>query len=406
MTFRISTATANDLEQIIAQDGAAFGVDHDQHATAEAQSILDLDRFLVVREQGRLVGVAGDYDMQVTVPGGAQVRVPGVTWVSVSVTDRRRGVLSLLMDAQLQGYQARGDLFAMLTASEGGIYRRFGYGPASRLRKTVIDRGLTRLAGLAGDVEPGSVSLMDDRTARSTLPGIHARWQPTRAAAIRRTDARWDVLLSDPASRRGGLSERRHLVHSDGYVSYPLKPDWADGRPAHTCVITDYVVLTGQAHAALWHTLLGMDLVGTIESTNIPLDDPIGLTVTNPREVRTVSLSDGVWVRPVDVAGCLAARSYACEFDATLEVQHRRADSAADGRFRVIGGPDGVEVRRTDRPADIRLDLDAFGSVYLGGERMLALAAAGRVQAADGGLLALVDRAFLADREPVHGTPF
>ena len=67
-----------------------------------------------------------------TLPGGAAVPTGGVTWVSVAVTHRRQGLLGRLLEATHEDIDGRGEPLAALTASEGGIYERFGYGIASR----------------------------------------------------------------------------------------------------------------------------------------------------------------------------------------------------------------------------------------------------------------------------------
>ena len=61
--------------------------------------------------------------------------------------------------------------------------------------------------------------------------------------------------------------------------------------------------------------LLGMDLVGTIESYRVPLDDPLELLLDRPRGTGTTHLGDDLWVRPLDPAALLAAR--------TLRHRHR-----------------------------------------------------------------------------------
>jgi predicted acetyltransferase len=199
------------------------------------------------------------------------------------------------------------------------------------------------------------------------------------------------------------MSAKHYLVHADGYVVYRLKDDWADGQPQHLLWITDYVTATPQAHAALWQVLLGFDLVGTIESHQVPVDDPLPHLLANGRDLRTTVLNDGVWVRPIDIPSALGARSYSVEFAAVLRVLD---PLFGDRNYRVNGGPEGADCAPTDAAADVALTVDAFGSVYLGGGRLTTLAAAGRVSADDPALLSRLDRAFLADRAPFHGTAF
>lgn len=401
MDISIRRAEQRDLQDIVRQDGASFGISYTPQDIDDALLVLDLDRFWVATAEDRIVGVAGDYPLTMTTPGGRMIDVPGVTWVSVSPTHRRRGILSKLMHHQLRDYADRGEALAVLTASEGAIYRRFGYGPATRVRRTVIDRRTARL--LPASREFGPVELVSAEHARKLLPELHRRWRSVTPGAVNRTDGRWELHLLDREQHRDGMSARQYLVHADGYIGYRIKDNWADGHPQHLLWITDYATVTPDAHQALWRVLLGFDLVGTIESYQLPVDDPLPLLLTDGRMLRTTVLNDGVWVRPLDIPAALRSRSYAVEFSAVLRVSD---PLLGDGTFRLTGGPDGVECVPTNAPADVNLSVDALGSMYLGGERLLTLAAAGLVQADDDRLLARLDRAFLGDRAPFHGTAF
>jgi predicted acetyltransferase len=74
------------------------------------------------------------------------------------------------------------------------------------------------------------------------------------------------------------------------------------------------------------------------------------------------TIGDGLWIRLVDLAPALSARSYAGDGKVVLQVQDGLC-SWNEGRWRVSGA--GCE--RTDAAADLSLPVDALGSVYLGG---------------------------------------
>ncbi|MDQ1742564.1 MAG: hypothetical protein QOE23_903, partial [Pseudonocardiales bacterium] len=307
MDLEIRPATPDDYDELLRLDGFAFGEHYTEQDFEDAFGS-EPATYLVATLAGRIIGITGHYDFDMTVPGGT-VPVPGVTWVSVSPLHRRRGVLRALMDRQVRDFAAAGFAAAILTASEGAIYGRFGYGPASTVQHTVIDRRLTRLARperQAGD----EVRLLTAEQARSVLPELHRRWREQVPGALNRTESWWDHLFTDREQHRGGMSAKFYLTHPDGYVSYRVKEQWNEGIAALQCRITDYVIGSADAHAALWQVLLGMDLFETIDSHQIPVDDPLRFLVTDYRQVRTTAVNDGVWLRPVDVAGLLAARSY------------------------------------------------------------------------------------------------
>ena len=145
------------------------------------------------------VGVAGSWALQMTLPGGRSVPTGGVTWVSVAVTHRRQGVLTQLMQAIHDDIDARGEPLAALTASEGGIYERFGYGIASRRRVVSIDRRRAVLAE-AFRPPPGTVRLVDPASSLAEIRGTWDRYRTTRAGEIDRDER--GTRRRSPAIRR------------------------------------------------------------------------------------------------------------------------------------------------------------------------------------------------------------
>src|SRR5690348_4843368 len=92
--------------------------------------LLDPARLHAAFEDGALVGSAGAFAFELSVPGGS-LPTAGVTLVAVLPTHRRRGILSRLVRAQVETAREKGDVLAALWASEGAIYGRYGYGVAS-----------------------------------------------------------------------------------------------------------------------------------------------------------------------------------------------------------------------------------------------------------------------------------
>ena len=369
MTPLLRRPTADDLPAIAATDGRAFGWHHTDSDIEDFRPLFDPERFVVAcdPDDGAIVGVAGSFPFDLTLPGGASMAIEGVTWVAVSATHRRRGILRAMMADLHRGYIDSGDAVSLLTASEGGIYGRFGYGPATSEREISIDR--RRAEFRPGTPDPGGVRYVDTQTARKVAPEIHRRW---------------------------GGSALFHLVHPDGYVTYRI----ADG----TCRIVDFIATTGDAHVALWRVVLGMDLTSTITLRELPLDDPLPFLLTDPRQVRTTELKDGVWARILDVPAALGARTYSAEVDVVLTVHD--GFLGRGGRFRLRGGPEGAACEPSDAAADVEIEIRALGSLLLGGHRAHTLTRAGLMSPLGPGVLARLDAAFVAEREPRFGTHF
>ena len=117
--------------------------------------------------------------------------------------------------------------------------------------------------------------------------------------------------------------------------------------------------------------------------------------MTDHRAARVTDTEDDLWLRIMDIPTALEARSYQCELSTVIEV--------SDG-FRSDGGRFDLEIRDgrasctpTDAAADIHMDLDVLGSLYLGAHRAFGFAAANRLHCKDSGLVQRLDTAFASD---------
>jgi predicted acetyltransferase len=400
-SVELRRAVAADLPAIAEVDGRAFGTHYSDADLEDIGLLFDPDRFLLAREAGNgagaILGVTGSFPFEVTLPGGNKVAAPGVTWVSVAVTHRRRGILRAMLAEQHRGFVADGMAVSLLTASEGGIYGRFGYGVATEHRVVEINR---RRAAFRRDVpDPGGVREVGTAELRRLAPPIHDRWAALTPGALSRTDGWWDTLLADREGQRHGATALFHLVHRDGYVSYRID------HGSRTCRIVDMATASDEAYVALWGTLLALDLVDTVSWRSMVAAEPLQFLLADPRQVRTVDQPDGMWARVLDVPAALSARRYGTEIDVVLDVRDPFLDRG--GRFRLRGGPDGAQCVPGDGAAPVvGIEMAALGTLLFGGGNAGALARAGLLEADEPAVVHRLDAAFRGERPPRHGTEF
>lgn len=392
-SLEVRTGTAADLPAVQRADARAFGEQPSPARLAEKGRLIPPDRYVLGLDAGTVVGITAVMPLRTTVPGGAQVAAAGISDVSVAATHRRRGVLREIFTAQHHGLVAEGFTLGLLTASEGTIYGRFGYGPATVFQVVEIDR--RRAAVRPAAPNPGGVRQVEADEARILLPAVHARWQNRTPGALHRSDTWWDWQLSDRPDERRGATALQFLVHPDGYATYRAKDA--------TARVVEVVAGTDEAHAALWRVLLGLDFADHVLAAVSP-DDPLPFLLTDTRSAHVTGTRDGAWVRLLDVPTALAQRRYAVEVDVVLDVRDGFLDRG--GRFRLTGGPDGARCTRTDTTPDVRLDVSTLGSLHLGGHRVRTLHRAGLLEADDPAVLARLDLALVTERAPAHGTDF
>jgi predicted acetyltransferase len=288
---------------------------------------------------------------------------------------------------------------AALWASEPAIYRRYGYGLASRRLRLTAESKLPYVAG-APSSQP--LRLLPAEAARDAVVAIYERARPSRPGMLSRFPQRWEGLFDDvEASREGAGSLSCALLDSgDGYALYRTKGSWDDWLPNGTVIVRELIALNPAAYAALWRYLLDIDLMTKVEAWNRPLDEPLQHFVADQRRLHP-TLSDAVWVRLVDVDRALACRNYAAADSLVIEVVDPDCPWNT-GRFVVdVGAAHApAAVRRTDSTADLTLSAVELGAIYLGGTRLRDLAAAGFVDEHTPGATARTDALLAGPAEP------
>jgi predicted acetyltransferase len=370
------TSDLDEFRRAVGSIGHYFGGwPADDEAAQRFSANLPLERMHAAFDGDRIVGGAGAFPFELTVPGGA-VRCGGVTVVGVLPTHRRRGILTAMMRAQLADVRDRGEPIAALWASEEPIYRRFGYGLASlaaeigvpsgyaSLREPPDERAAARLVAL--DASKDVVAPVYDRI-RARTPGMFAR-----------TDTWWQTrVLLDPDGEPAG------------YAMYRVHTKFEAGAAAGHVDVIEALAEGPVATRELWRVLLDMDWKATLKASLLPVDHPLLHQLRYPRRMQ-MRVGDGLWVRLVDVAAALAARAYAAGGPVIFDVRDSFLPEN-EGRWRLEGG----RAERTDEEADLELDVGELAAAYLGGFSFGELVRAGTVRELRDGAAARADAVFL-----------
>jgi predicted acetyltransferase len=394
----VERLTAADQDAFEAACHLAFHEVAHPEEIAMDQRVTDPARTLAIREGEEIVATSAILGRELTIPGGT-LPMAGVSAVGVLPGHTRRGHLGKLMRRMLDDAHEAGEPVATLWASEGAIYGRFGFGPATRSMRYLLqlDRVALRPDAVFPDAPP-RVSAPADALASMRL--VYDRVRPNRPGMLGRPGAWWDRRLHDPEHRRDGAGPLRAAVQEGpdgepaGYALYAVKMSWDEHGPAGSVLLKELVADTPEAVAGLWRFLIDLDLVRTLRWRLAPDQDAlVHLVVSNDAIDRNAG--DGLFVRLVDADAALAARTYATAVDLVLEVDDPFCAWNA-GRHHLHDG----SCEPTDAPADLALGAEALGAIYLGGTPLTALAAAGRVRELRPGALAEAATAFRGTVEP------
>ena len=365
------------------------------------RATLPPERTLAAFDGDAIVGTFGGYDLTVTIPGGS-LPMEGTTVVTVFPTHRRMGLLRSMMDIHLANAADAGYAIAGLWASETDIYGRFGYGIATFHQSY-------KFAGpgvvLRDEVVVDRVRRVTPEVAAGLLPPVFDTVLATRPGMYARTESWWqnEVLLDEDWMKRG-RTKKRYVVHDgvdgvDGYAIYRQKSGESDdGHANGTVVPFEVVAATARAHASLWAYLTRIDGCPNVDLWNVPLDDPLRWMVREPRRVRITSMGDGLWIRILDVAEALAARTYDEDGDVVFALTDAFRPST-EGTYRMSVRRGVASIARVSDEPEITMGVDVLGALYLGGQDAHAFAAAGRI-VGDGEATDRLHRIFRTARPP------
>ncbi|MCR6646959.1 MAG: GNAT family N-acetyltransferase [Cellulomonas sp.] len=402
--YRTVAVPHDRKQEFVAVDHLAFAFEPDEKTSEIVPDQLPWDRTAAVeRPDGTLAAVHASYDFDLPVPGG-EVACSGLTWVGVRPDERRRGLLSAMIDFHFARSLERGEPVSALFAAEMAIYGRFGYGAAAHDVRVKIPRGAK-----LRDV-PGSESLTvrfdsaDPDKHTDLVHAVHVAAGAGRPGWVTRpTDAmRRGRVVDPPAWRDGGEPLRIVTVHDEAgdpraYALLRRKETWADPGPRYPVLIREAVATDAAAAHRLWSFVLDLDLTAEVSSGMLPADDPLLGLLVDPRGA-VPRIADNIWVRLLDLPAALTARRYSAPVDLVLEVTDARLPANA-GRWRLTTGEAGAdgypaEVATTDDEPDLRLDVRELGAAYLGGRSLAALASAGLVTEVTPGTLLPAAAAF------------
>ena len=335
-----------------------------------------------------------------TVPGSAELDMWAISSVTVAGTHRRRGIARNLLEGELRAAADAGIPMAGLTVSEATIYGRYGFASAIPVARVTVD---TKRAGWVAAPTPGRVLYGDQEQLADDLERLHEESRTARSGQIAGWRGRWRRMAGLSAGDKQAAEVRGvRYLDADGVVQGVMVYRLSDipGAFRFELGIRSLITTSDEALRALWQFALQHDLVTKVSVDLRPIDDPLPWLVADQRAV-TTEVHDHGWLRILDVAASLTARTYRASLDVVLQVSDPLG--FAEGRWHLRVGADGqATVAKTDAAADIACGVAELSAIFAGGVPATQLAAAGRMQG-DAETVATLSRAFTADQAPLLG---
>jgi predicted acetyltransferase len=350
---------------------------------------------------GQMAATMGAFPFTVRLDG-APVRMAGVTAVGTLPAYRRQGLLRRIMHQGFREMRERGQAYAILWASMGAIYQRFGYGAASEVVSYRFD---PRFAGLQfGPPPSGSISLYTPEDGFPIAKQLFIQWASPRNLHIHRSTVLWQVDNLRPRKkgepvyiavyRNADGEARGHIV----YQTY--NDETVTSGPSQVLDVKDFVYLDLDAYRGLWEYIRRHDLVGSVHiSKCIGADDPAPDLLLEPR-VLNRRTSDGIWMRVVDIEAAIPQRPYGDRGELTFTLHGDDMCDWNNGTYLLETDGKTTAVRRTDRTPDLTVTPNALATLLAGHRTATHLARAGRLEARDEAALRTADALFRTNYPP------
>ncbi|MDQ3620215.1 MAG: GNAT family N-acetyltransferase, partial [Actinomycetota bacterium] len=237
---------------------ACFGGLSTEEDAEHRTKVLPMERALAAFDGDEMVGATGAFEFDLTIPG-AQIPAGGVTMTGVLPSHRRQGILSALMRQQLEDIHAWGEPVAILWASEGAIYGRYGYGLA--VPEISIDLERDRASFKTPIESSGRVRLMQRKDAAKVMSEVYDRARVEIPGMLTRSTDWWEAHTFAEHDESKEPPVFYAVLELDGsagaYAAYKVHSEWnLDGMSVGWLEVIEEVSTSPEAVTQMWRFLL------------------------------------------------------------------------------------------------------------------------------------------------------
>ena len=401
MSTEIRPVTADEMVEFGAVPSYAFADTRTPEETAE-QNTLQPEWTHAAFVDGRIATSFAAYPFQVRL-NGAPVQMAAVTAVGTYPEFRRQGLLRQVMTQAISDERDRGQSIAILWASFGAIYQRFGYGLASKAQTLLLEPRNVAFND-AAPASGGAVRVMQKDEARPVIEGIYREFRRPRNLMIDRAPQLWEARLRQKDLRYGVYhnaagEQTGYLIFSTKEMARHRQPTMFEPGPDQFMEIQESFALDPDAERGIWDFISAHDLVDRVRWWNFDPDAAAPFALLEPRDLRAVS-GDGIWMRITDVEAALPQRPYGDEGALTLRIVE---DDIADwniGSYRLETSGAESTVTRTTKSPELTMRPAQLAVLIAGNASATKLARAGLIEVADHAVLKRADRIFASEYQP------
>ena len=337
---------------------------------------VEIDRLLVCMDGDTMAGSGGADSFDMTLPGRAQVPVAGVAYITTAATHRRRGIQRSIMERIHDDARDRGDMAAILWASQSSLYPRYGYGNTIPVHNWYIDLRHTDFE--SAPEWTGKYVKKERDEAIPLMTEAYERTRPNQAGMITRSAKRWQYEIHPVHTKDEFFISYVEGDEALAYARYTIDQDPEDEFRG-TMHVIEAVAATDAAHAALWRFIFDQELVHEVKAHARPVDDPLVWMLDEPRRLQR-KLTDAIWMKFLDIPGMLEKRAYPVEDSLVLRIAD--AESGEAITYKLQTGTEGGRCTATNATPDLVMSEAELATMYMGAVECSMLADIGLVDVA------------------------
>ena len=333
------------------------------------------------------VGTLTHFWGQINLGAGSLVDAAFFSEATVQTQHRRQGLLREMVTMGLRQSAEDEAVTALLTASSGALYGRFGFTnvvdntsarvepkPRFKLRREVGER-----VRQAGRVEPVTFPwLMSHAEEISQQFLLRNRCATTRFPSYME-EGFYLKSVDEPSPEFQAVVHVSASGPLDGYAIYSVHKETI-------MAVEEVVAGNADAELALWDHLAGVGLIEAIHYPNFANPAALQLALEDVRAVRPTKVRDALWARVLDPVAALEARPYPLGAAAvtppiTLTVEDPLG--LASGTYLLTFEDGNPRVARTpDQEANLTTSVQGVTALVFGSATTTQLADAGLLRAA------------------------
>lgn len=394
--FEFRTGRTEDMKEFLSLERYVFADNSTPTEEEEADNPLSPEMTTVALHKGKIVATSAGFPFTMMFNGN-KIPVDGVTSVGTDPVFRRRGLVRKLITSRLHEAHAQGVSAAILWASLGAIYQRFGYGQASTAQQYRFD---PRAVSFQFD-EPlmGHCERVLRDKAFPVMRQVHEEFVSDRNLHLVRGDKHWKHIYVGKKSKLHVALHFDTNSNPDGYCTYTLREEREKTPgPDQQLEVREFVYLNRSAFRGLWEYIRSHDLVKTVLLW-APLDDPAVLMLLEPRQLQP-RWGEGLWLRVIDVEKLTPSRKYHTNGTVSFEITSDHECPWNIRKYQLTVENGQANVRPVCASVDFQIDINGFATLLCGHSTLSTLCASGRASVVDPTKLLHFDTFFATKYKP------